>query len=200
MSSRKEIEALSAAIRLGMDEGRGPDQIAREALKALRTDTVRAAYSNDGGACPVCDQHVKVRRLSLNPMHVEALAIAYADVEGDTTMFFHAPSMTHRRASRQVVDFAVLANFGLIERLELAKAWATIDTRGVYRLTDLGVRWLRGEAAVPRSLRMYNTEVVDAPGQPATVADVWGRSFDVDSAPSVRARAKRGFLAEASRR
>jgi hypothetical protein len=188
-----DVDVVAAVLRQSAGRPRSEEMIARDVIDALRTEAVREIWSTGGGECAVCDQKMKVSRTAISPLLVEALAIAYHDVEADTTMFFHAPSLVHRRASRQVVNFSVLAMFGLVERLELAKAWRNVDVRGVYRITDLGVRWLRGEAAIPRIARVYNQQVLGTAGPQTTVSDVWGSRFDIDGSV-VRAPSERSGL------
>lgn len=194
--SKHEETVLGAVRRILEEDGMegATERTAQRVLETIGVETNRAVNTGGVASCVACGQGARVRSVSVSQLDLECLALAYHEVGADTELFFHAAWLIHNTASRPLADFSRLARFGLVEPLELSRAWK-VDTRGLFRLTDLGVRFLRDEAAIPNCLRVFNNRVTSSPGRPVTASDVWGRAFDIDAAVIRAGGPRRGVMA-----
>lgn len=134
----------------------------------------------DGVRCPCCDQYAKVYERKLNSGMAVALIAIYVvserlrpqdgwlsiprDLEGVGRSL--ATVLTNR-------EYPKLRFWGLLEPSPKAAA--------VWRITDEGKRFVRGEITVPRTVRLYDGEVLESEAHGySTIRDALADKFDYE--------------------
>lgn len=130
----------------------------------------------EGTRCPCCDGMAKVYACRINAAAARALVLLYrATLPGEYAHFLDLMK------ERQVYTghYAELARWDLIER----KPGGLEDgnpSSGFYRVTELGRRFVEGEAEVPEVALTYNDQLLRLEGEPVGIRDVLGRRFNYD--------------------
>lgn len=121
------------------------------------------AHWDDGLNCPACGQFVKLYRRSTTSSMVLALMLLYHHYMQVDNDFVHVPSFvaSHKHFPNRLLgalhggDYAKLRHLGLIEGKE-EKREDDSDRNGYWRITDLGCRFIRGEAKVPKKFYIFD--------------------------------------------
>lgn len=126
---------------------------------------------DDGIVCPCCDQLVKVYRRKINAQMAMAAAWMAKRGDGDYIDMTAAPPEILRNR-----EYSRMALWMLVEAEPGRKSNGS--RRGRWRLTDLGRKFVSGEARVPQSLYVLNGKVVDASRETIAISEVDGFSLD----------------------
>lgn len=124
------------------------------------------ARLDSGVKCPCCMQHAQMYRRRINASGVRALIALY---RGAGERYVHAPSLPG--VARAGGEFARLAYWGLIEDDALRP--------GYWHITELGLLWLKGDAAVPKFALVYNGELIRLDGPEIFIAAAVGTKFNL---------------------
>lgn len=128
----------------------------------------------DGVDCPVCGRWTQVYTWSLRDSWINVMREAARDPQEWFTLADYA--------KKKVQNSALLRHWGLIERAD-GRREDGLRSSGKYRITDLGMRFLRGTASVPRQLRTFDggfLHYVDEKDQ-VFVHEVLGYRFNFDA-------------------
>jgi len=134
---------------------------------------------DDGVACPCCGQFAKLYKRKLNSSMAHALVLFYQHV-GAQEEYVHVPSLPELRVSGRPGggDWAKLALWGLVEEKEQGRDDGS-KRAGLWRMTHLGVRFVRNQMRVPRFVFLYDGAVVRFdPFTTVSVRDALGDHFD----------------------
>ena len=110
----------------------------------------------EGTECPCCGQLAKIYRRKINSAMAYGMILFFKKFGWDKR-WVHVPSETG--LSRLGGDWAKLALWGLIEE----RASDRDDSgphAGWWRITDRGVGWVVGRVCVPKSVYIYNGNVL----------------------------------------
>ena len=138
-----------------------------EATQFLRTGIVKPG----GCKCPACKQKVTLRKCGINKNMVDFLlnlAIVSKALIIDTP-----ESIYYLDAKPKDKDYTSLAYWGLIE---------SGDSRGYWKITSLGIEFLKGKAAIQQNAMIYNREVFGYSGDKLTVTDVLDKAWTLQQA------------------
>jgi len=139
----------------------------------------------DGVSCPCCGQLAKLYRRTLNSAMARALiAMVRLDDRHAGVMVYGGGYRWHYVKSLPLIqgrhgggDFAKLRWWGLIAEMPKGDA-PQRRTSGMWRVTDLGRRWVFEADTVPRSVLIFDGQVQDICGKPIGVREALGRHFD----------------------
>jgi len=145
---------------------------ARQQLRGL-------AY--EGHRCPCCTQFTKVYRRKIHASMAHALIMMYRidqTLPRDAKWIQIAEVLAHR----QVADAAKLKHWGLIEEEQAIREDGSGRT-GWWQLTDLGRRFVRGNALVNKYVLIFDgRKLTDKPqeemGGPVTIQECLGKKFN----------------------
>ena len=134
----------------------------REARNWLRTRLP------DGARCPCCEQFAKVYKRKLNSGVAWTLIHVYRAAGTDWVDVLRAiPGAKHNG------DMGSLRYWGLVE--------AGPGRNGIWRVTDRGARFARGEISVPSHALVYDGTLIRVEGDPLWIRDALGDRFDYDT-------------------
>jgi hypothetical protein len=137
--------------------------------------------ADEGHKCPCCTQFTKVYRRKIHASMAHALILMYRldqTLPDDNKWIAIADILEHR----QVADAAKLKYWGLIEEEDAVREDGSGRT-GHWRLTDLGRRFVRGNALVNKYVRIFNGRKLhdrtqEEMGGPVTIHDCLGKRFN----------------------
>jgi hypothetical protein len=119
-----------------------------------------------GTHCPCCGQLAKAYRRSLRGNHARFLV----DVANFATP--ETPWVHYSRCHFAGRDYNYLRHFGLAE---------TIEREGLWKLTELGARFLIGQVGVPTWILIFNNQIVDRSKKMLSVRECLAKGgFDYD--------------------
>ncbi len=121
-----------------------------------------------GAICPCCDRWAKIhrRRIPASAVRVLVQLFTYSQTHGDG--FHH---YTDFKKSKVGWEFVLFRYFGLIERQE--KAPDHKKTSGMYRMTDMGRAFVRGDTTIPRRVHLFDTQMVGHSPRRQYITDIW---------------------------
>ncbi len=129
--------------------------------------------ADEGERCPLCTQFAKVYRRSIYGTQAHDLIACYR--EHGAEEFFHLASVP---GVRNKGDFAKLAHWGLVEKMSGEREDGSRRV-GWWKITRLGERFIRGEAAVPSHARIYDERLLElVEDHWVRIEDVLGKGFD----------------------
>jgi hypothetical protein len=124
---------------------------------------------DEGTACPCCTQLAKVYRRNLNSGMAHSL-IAVWRVGGDG--WVHLPTQIDARSREE----GKLKYWGLLE--EDRDKREDGGRAGWWRVTPLGLAFLRHEIQVPKYARVYDGRCLGLVGDPVWITDALGARFN----------------------
>lgn len=133
---------------------------------------------SDGAACPCCQQFAKIYRRQIHSGMAYGLVILY-QLDPTGKSFWHLKDITKTGNAYSIAgDFAKLEYWGLIEEQELLSEGEK-KSSGSWRLTELGIRFVRREAKVNKYTRIYNGKALkNSDNQPqVTIDQCLGKKF-----------------------
>jgi hypothetical protein len=134
---------------------------------------------DDGVSCPCCGQFAKRYKRKLNSSMAHALVLFYRHV-GAQEEYVHVPSIPELRVSGRPGggDWAKLALWGLVEEKEEERDDGS-KRAGLWRMTHLGVRFVRNQMRVPRCVFLYDGAVMGFdPLTTVSIEDALGDHFN----------------------
>lgn len=123
-----------------------------------------------GVTCPICKQHVKVYKYTINASQAHALIEMYKHCPYD---WFKMKDIEHRWNSH---DHGRLKHWDLIELS--TKKREDGGSKGIWRITPLGRRFVLNEIRVPKYARVYDNETLMLYGEPVSIVDALKNRFD----------------------
>lgn len=135
---------------------------------------LRDQVNGKGARCPCCTQLAKVYKRGINATQAHMLIRAWRTVgQADFRRVEVFPGEPE-------ADFAKLRFWALI--IDLHERRPDGGPAGWYRITDDGVRWIKGELAVPARVRLYDGtfQGYDREAPPWTIRDALGTAFNYD--------------------
>lgn len=142
-------------------------------IQELRRQHAYAVRRHPAGIiCGVCDRKSRVWHREITSVMAACLVVAIHNTTGPDNLITTAEvaQLMRRwyRATNPVSDWAKLRFWGLIERR--GRRW---------HITDLGVRFARGERLVDRWRLILNNAVIANKGPLVNVQDCLGKRFDL---------------------
>lgn len=125
----------------------------------------------DGVACPVCGQRAQLYKRTITSTMARALIVMWNEAGLD---WVHLPTLVGALRA----DEAKLVHWGLIE--EQPDERDDGGRAGIWRITDLGVRFVQGEAKVPKYACIYNKRCFGHEGPDVTIHECLGVKFRLD--------------------
>jgi hypothetical protein len=137
-------------------------------------DNVRT--SQEDVICPCCNTHASraayERRISETP--IMRLVDLYRHTIENGEGFYHVSEfVTDHTVGR---DFSMLRFIDFIERAEVTETSRSQTTSGEYRITELGRRFVEGNAHCPTALFIFRDELLEALGPDRHITGIW-RNF-----------------------
>lgn len=135
-------------------------------------------HLEEGTSCPCCGQRAELHRWAIKPKQAAGLLLlAWFSRENPEhgqkfihiTRFFAALGLPPRISTLLPTDFPKLRHWGLLEE----------GDRGFYRLTKLGLDFVRGEATVPECILTYNDTFLGYSGKSVDIYTALGEVFDL---------------------
>lgn len=131
--------------------------------------------AEEGDICPCCKQRVQIYKRKLNKTMVRTLALLavkqnkQALVHHNRTGFIHAPTVLKEHAG-YAREVGKLAYWGFVEE----GTSQTGDGRhaGLWRVTEEGYAFLRGQLEVSRYVKVYNGRKLGEQGTKVNIRDV----------------------------
>lgn len=142
---------------------------ARESLKASLSD---------GANCPCCGQYAKIYRRKMNSGMAYALILLYRETEATGAEWIHLRSLLLRHRFH-TGDYAYFLHWGLIEEKPHV-ADETDGRAGLYRITKLGKRFVRGEDLVARHVYVYDAKSHGFGDERTDIRSALGDRFSYD--------------------
>jgi hypothetical protein len=177
-----EVPAQSGRKKRRRREGQG-DKVAfaRITLSAAtlacdaRADVM--LRRGEGVICPVCDQLAKIYTRRITAQMARALILLYRHV-GASDEWIHAPSFFTSKRANSSNDAALLRHWRLIE-LQGALRRDGSNRSGLWRITERGRQFVRGDLSVPKFVYLYDAELIGEDDSVlVTVRDALGKKFD----------------------
>lgn len=134
-------------------------------------DWLRGRIDN-GERCPCCTQFAKVYKRSIHATMARGLIAMYQA---------HGQNWHHllRVGANKGGDEAKLGYWGLIEQELERAADGNPHGTGYWRVTDLGVRFLRDEVELPKYARVYDGRLLGLVDEPkVSIKDCLGTKFN----------------------
>ena len=149
-----------------------------ESTEAVTLPTLREEWrlkiEGDGGYCPCCDRWGKIYRRSINASMARSLLwLVQQPDRGDG--WVHVPSVAPAWLLRSN-QLATLHLWGLVMSFDPTES--KLAASGLWRPTDLGLRFAQKMATAPKYAYVYNNQVEEFEGPQVTVEDCLGDKFD----------------------
>lgn len=144
-------------------------------LDDARADLNARMMAGESLDCPCCGQLCRVYRRRLHAeMALNLLRLVVEHAKRGSGAYLHVREFVRggAQAGKASTDASYLVHWGLVEREP--------ESRGLYRPTEAGVAFVRGELAVPSHLSIYNNRRVGQSRKLITIRAAFGRSFDYD--------------------
>ena len=127
----------------------------------------------DGHQCPCCTQFAKVYRRKIHTSMASALIRIYRARQYEWVTV--ADILTHR----QIADVAKLEYWGLIER-QIGERDDGSKRVGIWRMTGIGREFVQLRTSVHKYARIYDGRCLGMTGEPVTIRDCLGGSFNYE--------------------
>lgn len=131
------------------------------------------AHLFDGQECPVCSQWVEARGRRITPKLARQLIAMWK--HAGVMVWFHYSDALDGSGTGHPSDYAKLRYWGLIEREK--NVLGERGRVGWWRITKLGVRYIKNEVALPEWALMYNRQFHGLRGAPRGIGDVLGPGY-----------------------
>jgi hypothetical protein len=124
-----------------------------------------------GISCPLCRQEVKVYRRKLDGSMCRSLIAFYRHGDRHQRGWSrYSDTLTQDGIGYHGADYGKLAYWGLLE--------PDPDRRGYWRVTELGLEFVRREATVPSHAVIYDSRCLRVDGDPVEIVTCLGKKFD----------------------
>lgn len=132
----------------------------------------------EGVVCPCCDQFVKLYRRQINVTMAKML-IKFYQMNQDEQRWYHISEITGSE-NTSGGDFAKLRFWGLVEEMEKDPDDTETRTSGMWRITERGKLFARGELMVERYARIFNQKLYRMEGEMIDIRHSLGKRFDYE--------------------
>lgn len=154
-----------------------------EATLGEAREWLRGAFE-DGAYCPCCTRLVKLYKRKLSSGMARTLIIVYRAFQNDPDLVWL--DVTDYLKQRKVIaansNTALLRHWGLLEQAPETREDGS-NRNGLYRITGLGIQFVRGEVDVVKHIYMYNDQVLkrkNADLSRTTIREALGDKFNYD--------------------
>jgi hypothetical protein len=128
-----------------------------------------------GAACPCCTQFAKVYRRKINSSQARALIVQYRHYG---SVWAHLPALRMLQGAQHSNEEPKLRYWGLLE--EESDRREDGGRAGWWRVTDLGERFVLGQARVEKYARLYDGRCLNLAGPFVSIQDALGNKFNYD--------------------
>ena len=147
-------------------------------LEALKNDW-RYTIEGSGGYCPCCDRWGKISSFGLTETH--AMALLWLSRAPNQDGWVDVPPIAPQWLLRGK-NYQSMSKWGLIEKGSRTRSETKSD--GLWRVTEKGMRFIRGEIPMPCKAYIYNNEVEGWDENEVFFRELFGRKFDYESVMS----------------
>lgn len=127
----------------------------------------------DGATCPCCGQAVKLYRRTINATMAASMIILHGQCGRE---YGHIPTLSSQLAGWRGGEESKLRYWGLLE--EETERRDDGGRAGYWRLTELGQRFVLGQARVARYALVYNGRCYGLDGPPIGIEDALRDKFN----------------------
>jgi hypothetical protein len=131
-----------------------------------------------GTDCPLCKQDVKMYWKKIDSNMAKYLIVLYKLTAQKTNReYFHTE--TDLKVTQKVGgSFAKLRWWGLIEQKEKDTDYTTARTSGLWKITDKGKQYVRGEIKLPLYVKLYNKKMYGTDGKDVDIRHSLNAKFN----------------------
>lgn len=140
-------------------------------LREMRAWLQEKLLAGESVKCPLCTQHAKVYRRTINSTQARALLLFFREAGAE---YAHGPTVTRSNSD----ELSKLRYWGLIE--ESLEKREDGGRAGWWRLTPEGILFAEGLIRVPKYARIYDGRLLGLEGEPVSIRDALGERFDYD--------------------
>lgn len=140
--------------------------------QAAMVTLVQGGYST---FCPCCKQVVSVQERDISPMMAKVLIVLYRKSKVNSDWLQVSSIIEEEnRASAEIrgSEWTKLTHWGLLEEKPKAK--------GLYKVTEKGTQFAKGESKAPKAIRMYNGKFLGFEEGQVTIQECLGDTYDYD--------------------
>jgi len=131
-----------------------------------------------GCHCPACGQYVKEYKRPLNSGMARILIEMYR--LGDSE-YHHVKDHLRKNSIKNGHDWTLLRFWGLIDPMIKEEEDKGATKLGLWRITDQGKAFVRGEIRISRRIRMYNKKMLGfEPNEMTTIQEALGDHFSYE--------------------
>jgi len=134
----------------------------------------REIIEHEGGYCPVCNRWGKIYARSINSTMAYSL-IWLCGAKRNDEGWVDVPNSGHTRVLRSN-QLPTLPWWGLVERR--ASSDIKVKHSGLWRPTELGVKFAQGKVKVPKKVYTYNGEVEASSDELTGIYECFETFFD----------------------
>jgi 5-methylcytosine-specific restriction endonuclease McrA len=145
-------------------------------LDEVREEILEAAKTKSGTKCPVCDRICKVYKRKLNSRMAAAVVWMVNNFDKD---WIDIPNSAPRFIVRTGGQYGTLRYWGLIEQKPNDDDPKKKGS-GLWRPTELGIKFVNREKKIPTHVYLYNNEVKGFTEELMSIDEALGESFDYE--------------------
>lgn len=123
----------------------------------------------EGINCPCCGQHARLYARTIHSTMARELIHIYR-TQG--TGWFHLPTVIGHNGG----DITKVRYWGLLQEDEARREDG--GRAGHWRMTGLGVDFVKGQVSVPKHAHVYNGKLLGLSGDQVRITDCLGKKFD----------------------
>lgn len=131
----------------------------------------------EGVICPCCNQFYKVYARGIHATMARNLIQLYRKTVADGDGYYHVNDFARPYGGG---DFAKLRFWGLVEEMEKDPDDTETRTSGMWRITERGKLFARGELMVERYARIFNQKLYRMEGEMIDIRHSLGKRFDYE--------------------
>lgn len=132
-----------------------------------------------GLPCPCCGQFVKLYKRTITSSMARGLVAMYQ--HPNKGHYIHVPdyfdTLDLPNAVRSTGDFAKLRYWGFIDQYVGFREDGS-RRNGMYKITDLGCRFVKNEVGAPKYVELYNGQFHNFSGKIITIREALGKKFN----------------------
>lgn len=134
-----------------------------------------------GVTCPTCGQFAKLYRRPINSTMAYALVLIYHASRGGAGWIHVAQFLVKTKNDSTIAggDVVKLRYWGLLERQKDRREDGS-DRVGMYRITEVGKKFVEGKIAVPAYVYLYNQLLLRLSEEMVTITEALGSKFSYD--------------------
>lgn len=150
----------------------------QKAIQLVKSDLLSKKSMEDGKDCPCCDQHVKLYPVKLNSLMAFYLVKLYTlTVNNSGNGYFHVGKEGLDIPNELGGGWAKVRWWGLIEE-QTNDTDPTKRTSGLWRITELGNKFVEGSISVQKYVKLYNAKSYGFDGGSINIHTALGTKFN----------------------